>query len=150
MQRFLTGEPTSEGPFELPGAAEITSAVGGFTCTAVPVATAASCQETAADILNIAATAEALGITLYYQGIQSSFFGQLSQPRQWYLQAALDEERNHLNFLESLYSPDRDLLGRDHHSRRRGREPSGPSPDSRCGRRFPAGRRPHQHRPEPG
>jgi len=99
LRRFLASDPASEGPFELPGDAEITTAVGSSTCTAVPVASAASCQETAADILNIAATAEALGITLYYQAIQSGFFGQLTESRQWYLQAALDEERNHLSFL---------------------------------------------------
>jgi hypothetical protein len=101
LRRFLTGDQTSEGPFGLPSDVEIASAVGSFTCTVVPVASDSVCQETAAEILNIAATAEAVGITLYYQGIQSGFFGQLSQPRQWYLQAALDEERNHLSFLQS-------------------------------------------------
>jgi hypothetical protein len=52
-----------------------------------------------ADILNAAALAEAIGISLYYHGIEGGFFAQLLEPQQWYLQAALDEERNHLNFL---------------------------------------------------
>jgi hypothetical protein len=98
---FLSSGANSEGPFALPGAAAISAAVGSFTCTPAPPASASGCQETAADMLNIAATAEALGITFYYHGIQSGFFPQLSQPQQWYLQAALDEERNHLNFLQS-------------------------------------------------
>jgi hypothetical protein len=101
FQPFLNGGANTEGPFDLPSPAAIASAVGSFTCTPAPVATATGCQETIADILNVAATAEALGITFYYQGIQSGFFQQLNQPQQWYLQAALDEERNHLGFLQS-------------------------------------------------
>jgi rubrerythrin len=101
FQPFLTSGANRQGPFDLPSAEAIAAAVGGFTCTPAPAASAAGCQESIANILNTAATAEALGITFYYQGIQSSFFPQLSQAQQWYLQAALDEERNHLNFLQS-------------------------------------------------
>jgi hypothetical protein len=101
FQPFMDSTAGSEGPFALPSGTEIAAAVDSSTCAPVPVATASGCQESAADILGAAATAEALGITFYYQGIQSGFFSQLSQPQQWYLQAALDEERNHLNFLES-------------------------------------------------
>jgi hypothetical protein len=101
FQPFLNSGANSQGPFDLPDAAAVAAAVGSFTCTPAPAATASGCQETVAEMLNIAATAEALGITFYYQGIQSSFFPQLSQPQQWYLQAALDEERNHLKFLLS-------------------------------------------------
>ena len=101
FQPFLNAGTNSEGPFDLPDSAAVAAAVGSFTCTPAPAATATGCQEAIADMLNIAAAAEALGITFYYQGIQGSFFAQLSQPQQWYLQAALDEERNHLAFLQS-------------------------------------------------
>jgi hypothetical protein len=82
FQPFLNGGANTEGPFDLPSPAAIASAVGSFTCRPAPGATATGCHETIADILNIAATAEALGVTFYYQGIQSSFFQQLNQPQQ--------------------------------------------------------------------
>jgi Ferritin-like domain len=97
---FLTGGAGFSGPFGLPSATEISAAVAGVTCVTVPTATTGSCQESIAQILNIAATAEALGITFYYHGISAGFF-EASDQRQWYLQAALDEERTHLDFLKA-------------------------------------------------
>jgi hypothetical protein len=100
LQSFLYGGAGSSGPFAMPGDAAITAAVAGVTCTSVPTATTSTCPESIAGILNIAATAEALGITFYYHGILAGFFDESDQ-RQWYLQAALDEERNHLDFLKA-------------------------------------------------
>ena len=96
---FLNGGSNTVA-YPLPDQTAITAAIGqdGVDQTIAP-ATNASCQETVADILNSAAIAEAIGITFYYGGIQAGFFAQLSQPQQWYLQAALDEERHHLDFL---------------------------------------------------
>ena len=84
-----------------PGAQAIDVALGGLHCTAIAPATAAACSESLTDIFGLAATAEALGTTFYYQAIGGGFFASLPQPRQWYLQAALDQERTHLNFLAS-------------------------------------------------
>jgi hypothetical protein len=100
LGQFLHGAGFS-GPFAQPGDAAIDSALAGVTCTEVPPAAAVPCPETAAQILDIAATAEALGITLYYHGIQGGFFEALAEQQQWYLQAALDEERNHFDFLKT-------------------------------------------------
>ncbi len=98
LSPFLYGGTGYSGPIALPSNAAITAAVAGVTCAAVPLATPATCQESLAQILDIAATAEALGITFYYFGITKGFFPADDQ-RQWYLQAALDQERNHLGFL---------------------------------------------------
>jgi hypothetical protein len=99
LANFLNGGAGFTGPFTLPDQAAITGAVGSSTCEEVATATAAPCADTLADSLGAAAMAEAIGISLYYHGIEGGFFAQLSDPQQWYLQAALDEERNHLNFL---------------------------------------------------
>jgi hypothetical protein len=96
---YLTGGAGFAGPVMLPGAAAISAAVGTATAVESAPATASSCAETVADLLGIAAAAEALGVTFYYSGIQGGFFAGLPESQQWYLQAALDEERNHLNFL---------------------------------------------------
>jgi hypothetical protein len=98
---YMNGGDGMVGPFSLPTDTAVTAAVAGITCLPVSPAAAASCDESLNDILNIAATAEALGITFYYHGIQGSFFHQLPEPQQWYLQAALDEERHHYHFLAS-------------------------------------------------
>jgi ferritin-like protein len=100
LSPFLYGGAGYIGPAALPGDAAITAAVAGVACTAVPPAAPSTCQESLAQILNIAATAEALGITFYYHGIVHGFFP-ADDKRQWYLQAALDEERHHLDFLKS-------------------------------------------------
>jgi hypothetical protein len=100
LSPFLSGGAGFTGPVGLPNDSAISTAVAGAACTNVPIATIATCQESIAQILNIAATAEALGITFYYHSIQASFFDQDDQ-RQWYLQAALDEERSHLDFLKA-------------------------------------------------
>ena len=93
-----SGANTSAYP--LPTSTTVTNAVGNSNVDqTVPPATTASCAESVVTILASAAVAEAIGITFYYGGIQAGFFAQLSQPQQWYLQAALDEERQHLNFL---------------------------------------------------
>lgn len=96
---YLHGGANYQGPFAMPSDAQVIAAINGFTCEAVPLAAAAPCQDSLVDILSIAAAAEAVGITFYYQGILGSFFHDLSEARQWYLQAALDEERNHLAYL---------------------------------------------------
>jgi hypothetical protein len=101
LVRYLRDNSGSRGPVMMPGGAEIGAAIGDAVCEAIPLVSEASCQESIGDILNIAATAEALGITFYYEGIRSPFFGALSEARQWYLQAALDEEREHLKFLQA-------------------------------------------------
>jgi hypothetical protein len=98
LSLYLNGGAGYEGPLPMPTDEEMTAAIQGVSCASVPTATATTCQETINDMLNIAATAEALGITFYYAGIRRGFFS-ASDRRQWYLQAALDEERNHLNFL---------------------------------------------------
>ncbi len=96
---YLHGGANYQGPFPMPSDAQVIAAINGVTCEAVPLAVAATCQESLADILGIAAAAEAVGITFYYRGIEGGFFHDLSVARQWYLQAALDEERNHLAYL---------------------------------------------------
>jgi len=101
LGQFLHVGAGFDGPFALPSDAAIDMALAGMRCTAVPPASAATCPETTAQILDIAATAEALGITLYYYAIQGGFFSTLPEQRQWYLQAALDEERSHLDFLQA-------------------------------------------------
>jgi hypothetical protein len=98
---FLYGGGGFSGPFAQPSNAAIDMALAGVSCTDVPPAAAAACSETAAQILDIAAAAEALGITLYYHGTQGGFFAALEEQQQWYLQAALDEERSHLDFLKA-------------------------------------------------
>jgi hypothetical protein len=97
LGRFFT--PAGAAPYILPSPEQVAAAVGPLRCTRVPPAAPAACGETLAHILDAAATAEALGITFYYQGIAGGFFAQLPSPQQWYLQAALDEERNHLELL---------------------------------------------------
>ena len=96
---FLQGGPDFSGPFALPSPATIDAAVGTSNCVEVATASAATCAETLETILQLAAAAEALGITFYYEGIRGGFFAGLPDAQQWYLQAALDEERNHLDFL---------------------------------------------------
>jgi hypothetical protein len=96
---YLTGEGGFVGPYDLPSDTAIAAAVGDATCTPIPAATAATCQETLNGILTTLAAAEALGITCYYGAITGEIFAQLPAPQQWYLQAALDEERHHLDFL---------------------------------------------------
>ena len=96
---YLNGGAGFSGPVALPAQAQVSSAVGTATCLASAPATVVACAETKTDILATAATAEALGVTFYYHAIQGGFFAQLSAPQQWYLQAALDEERHHLAFL---------------------------------------------------
>lgn len=95
---YLLGGAGYQGPFALPSDTEMVDAIQGFTTTRVPFVTATACHESQADIFTIAATAEALGITFYYRAIQGGFFRRLTSARQWYLQAALDEERRHLDF----------------------------------------------------
>jgi len=101
LGQFLYGGAGFGGPYAQPGDAAIDTALAGVACTEIPPAADEPCPETAAQILDIAATAEALGITLYYHAIQGGFFGALAEQQQWYLQAALDEERNHLDFLKA-------------------------------------------------
>lgn len=96
---YLDGGAGYQGPFAMPTPQQTQDAINGITCEVVPVATATACQETIQQILDIAATAEAVGITFYYHGIRGGFFADLPPARQWYLQAALDEERNHLAYL---------------------------------------------------
>jgi hypothetical protein len=84
----------------LPTSTAVNNAVGNSSVNqTVPPATTANCAESVATILASAAVAEAIGITFYYGGIQAGFFAQLRQPQQWNLQSALDDERQHLNFL---------------------------------------------------
>lgn len=101
LARYFSGGAGYEGPVALPDQEAVAAAVGSSTCAAIPPASASTCTETPADILSIAATAEALGITFYFGGIRGGFFAQLTSEQQWYLQAALDEERQHLDFLLS-------------------------------------------------
>ena len=101
LSLYLNGGGGYEGPLAMPSDDEMVAAIQGVTATRVPQATAITCEESAQSLLDIAATAEALGITFYYAGIQGAVFTRLSRERQWYLQAALDEERNHLNFLRA-------------------------------------------------
>jgi len=99
LVRYFNGGAGFIGPVALPDQAQVTSAVGAATCEAVSPLAIITCPESLTDILNTAATTEALGVTFYYHAIQGGFFPQLSAPQQWYLQAALDEERHHLGFL---------------------------------------------------
>ena len=100
LKHYLSGGAGFTGPVLLPDQAAIEDAVGAAKCDrSISTASATICQDTLTDSLAIAATAEAVGITLYYQAIQGGLFAQLNQSQQWYLQAALDEESNHLNFL---------------------------------------------------
>lgn len=96
---YLGGGADYQGPFSMPSDSQVTAAINGVTTEAVALAAATTCQESIVDVLSIAAVAEAVGITFYYHGIQGGFFHSLPDPRQWYLQAALDEERNHLAYL---------------------------------------------------
>ncbi len=99
LASYLDGGPGFNDAILLPDLAQITAAVDGTNCEAGVPITLTTCPESIADILNTAATAEALGITFYYAATQGDFFSQLSATQQWYLQAALDEERSHLDFL---------------------------------------------------
>jgi hypothetical protein len=102
FQPFIGGSGGYTGPFDQPTDAQVAAAVADRGCTAVDPATAAAgCSDSVADILNVAATAEALAITFYYQSIQGGFFHALPELQQWYLQAALDEERTHFKFLQA-------------------------------------------------
>lgn len=105
LASYLNGGADFSDPVALPEQAQVSSAVGTATCTAIVPATVAACAETKADLLATAATAEALGITFYYHAIQGGIFAQLITTQQWYLQAALDEERHHLAFLLDLGAP---------------------------------------------
>lgn len=96
---YLTGGNGFSGPVMLPSTADVTSAVGASACAPGEPATAGSCERSLTALLSILATAEALGITFYYAAIQGTVFGLLATAQQWYLQAALDEERHHLAFL---------------------------------------------------
>ena len=101
LSLYLNGGAGYAGPLSMPSDDEMVAAIQGVTTTRVSQATALTCQESAQTLLDIAATAEALGITFYYGAIQGRVFGRLSRERQWYFQAALDEERNHLLFLRA-------------------------------------------------
>ncbi len=101
LSLYLNGGAGYEGPLSMPGDDEMVAAIQGYTSARVPPATAITCQESAQSLLDIAATAEALGITFYYGAIQGAAFTRLPRERQWYFQAALDEERNHLAFLRA-------------------------------------------------
>lgn len=96
---FLSGMAKNAAPYHLPSAAQVAQATADIQCAAVMPAVPADCAESLKNILDIAATAEALGTTFYYHGIRSDFFSRLTDQRQWYLQAALDEERRHLDIL---------------------------------------------------
>ncbi|MFN8485614.1 MAG: ferritin-like domain-containing protein [Anaerolineae bacterium] len=98
---YIHGGLNYAGPVAMPTGDQMTAVIGRYTCQAVTPATPTTCDEDLLRIFNIAATAEALGITFYYAGIQGGFFHALPATRQWYLQAALDEERHHLDFLKS-------------------------------------------------
>ena len=97
---FISGGAGFSSSIAQPTDAQIDAILGGIECTPIAPAPAATCADPLKSILDIAATAEALGITFYYGGIRGKIFGQLSEQRQWYFQAALDEERNHLRFLQ--------------------------------------------------
>ncbi|MEZ4863664.1 MAG: ferritin-like domain-containing protein [Caldilineaceae bacterium] len=99
IANFTTAGADLSGPITLPIQAEIDAAVGEFSCEAASPATVDNCPETLAVIVDTAAIAEALAVTFYYHAIQSDLFAHLSAPQQWYLQAALDEERHHLVML---------------------------------------------------
>ncbi len=97
---YVSGGLNYVGPIAMPTTEQLSAAVAGHTCQAIAPATPTTCDEDLLRIFNIAATAEALGITFYYSGIQGGFFQALPATRQWYLQAALDEERHHLDYLK--------------------------------------------------
>jgi hypothetical protein len=99
LSLFLSGMGKNASPFRLPSASQVAQVIGSAGCAAVMPAVPTDCSESLKNILDIAATAEALGATFYYHGIRSDFFSTLSNQRQWYLQAALDEEHHHLDFL---------------------------------------------------
>lgn len=96
LAAYLQGGAGFSGPVAQPDQALVASAVGASTCEIVAAAPAAICTETLADLFNTLATAEALGVTFYYHAIGGAIFQQLNRSQQWYLQAALDEERHHL------------------------------------------------------
>ncbi|MFN8474988.1 MAG: ferritin-like domain-containing protein [Anaerolineae bacterium] len=97
---YINGGLNYVGPVAMPTSEQMTAVIGSYTCQAIAPATPTTCDEQLLQIFNIAATAEALGITFYYAGIQGGFFHSLPATRQWYLQAALDEERHHLDYLK--------------------------------------------------
>ncbi len=97
---YIHGGLNYVGPVAMPTTDQMSAVIGGYTCQAIAPAAPTTCDEDLLRIFNIAATAEALGITFYYAGIQGGFFQALPATRQWYLQAALDEERHHLDFLK--------------------------------------------------
>ncbi len=101
LSPFLNGNGGNAIAFNLPSSSQVSQTVGDAQCAAVTPAMPTDCLESLKNILDIAATAEALGTTFYYHGIHSDFFSSLSNQRQWYLQAALDEEHHHLDFLVS-------------------------------------------------
>lgn len=61
----------------------------------MPLPQQVTCDESVSDILQIAVAAEAIGVTIYLGALNSPLFQSLRAHQQWYLQAALDEERRH-------------------------------------------------------
>jgi hypothetical protein len=88
---------------KLAGASVLGAAgIGLLQTTAARAATGQSASsDTVQDILNIAATAENLAITFYYQALRSEFLPDVhSTANLNYFQAALSQEYEHLMFLE--------------------------------------------------
>jgi hypothetical protein len=92
---FLSGTGDA---IALPDAAAVAAALNGVACATIAPVPPAACNDSSAALLSAAAVAEALGIT-FYEGVVRAGFFDANDRRQWYLQAALDEERQHLAFL---------------------------------------------------
>jgi len=94
----LLARPSSRRGF-LKGVAAVSTAAAGL---GVMVRNAdAQAADTAQDILNIAATAEALAVTFYSGGVTNAGALGLNQDEQNYFIAAAIEEQLHYNFLTS-------------------------------------------------
>lgn len=76
------------------------AAVASPLIAAAPAQAAGSCSETVAEIVSIAAVAEALAVTTYWAGIRSGkVFTQVPRGNRPYLRGALSEEYSHLQTL---------------------------------------------------
>lgn len=95
------------GTAKLAGATALGAAGIGLVqplAAAAAVAPTTSSTDTTKDILNVAATAEALASTFYYHALESHFLPDVnSSANRNYFQAALIQEYTHLEILRSLH-----------------------------------------------